>query len=499
MHRLCQKLVHVSRISSARYLTDYGGKDLNDVVIASAVRTPITGFNGNYPALPVAKLGAVAIDAALKHAAVPPESVQQVYFGNVLAAGVGQAPARQATLLAGLSKRVCCTTVSASSVTGMKTIMFAAQAVRLRLTDAAIAGGMESLSNVPYYMPRTHLHLGDFTMQDGLVSDGIPEEFKNKFPKTPGVTKEDFINYAKESYMRMRKASRAGLFDLELVPLRIMQHSRIPVMVTEDEERPLLSIMDELTNYNEHISPMMGDGASALVLTTNERAMEWNIKPLARIIAYNESKTDDSDVLTAPTLAIKRLLHHTNYTVNDVSLWELDDSISAVPLAVIKELELNPEKVNAHGGAVSLGNPIAMSGARLVTHLAHALDPGQIGCAAVTNESGNASALLIEKISYNEEGVKNKIPHLTLYTKDNCALCDELLNELEIYFDGQYTIEKVDITKKENVRFLRLYRNDIPVLFFNGQFLCMHKLNVNLLGRKMEELRMKNTDGTNIQ
>lgn len=467
------------------------------MVIASAVRTPITGFNGNYPALPVAKLGAVAIDAALKHAGVPPESVQQVYFGNVLAAGVGQAPARQATLLAGLSKRVCCTTVSASSVTGMKTIMFAAQAVKLRLADAAIAGGMESLSNVPYYMPRTYLHLGDFTMQDGLVSDGLPEHIKNKFPKTPGVTREDFINYAKESYMRMRKASRAGLFDLELVPLRIMKNSRIPVMVTEDEERPLPNIMDELTNYNERISPMMGDGASALVLTTNERALQWNIRPLARIIAYNESKTDESDVLTAPTLAIKRLLHHTNYTINDVSLWELDDSISAVPLTVTKELELNPEKVNAHGGAVSFGNPIAMSGARLVTHLAHALNAGQIGCAAITNETGNASALLIEKISYNDEEVTNKIPHLTLYTRDNCALCDELLNELEVYFDGQYTIEKVDITQRENVRFLRLYRNDIPVLFFNGQFLCMHKLNVNLLGRKMEELRMKNTNGTN--
>lgn len=368
------------------------------MVIASAVRTPITGFNGNYTALPVAKLGAVAIDAALKHAGVPPESVQQVYFGNVLAAGVGQAPARQATLLAGLSKRVCCTTVSASSVTGMKTIMFAAQAVKLRLADAAIAGGMESLSNVPYYMPRTYLHHGDLTMQDGLVSDGLPEHIKNKFPKTPGVTREDFINYAKESYMRMRKASRAGLFDLELVPLRIMKNSRIPVMVTEDEERPLPSIMDELTNYNERISPIMGDGASALVLTTNERALQWNIKPLARIIAYNESKTDESDVLTAPTLAIKRLLHYTNYTINDVSLWELDDSISAVPLTVTKELELNPEKVNAHGGAVSFGNPIAMSGARLVTHLAHALNAGQIGCAAITNETGNASALLIEKM-----------------------------------------------------------------------------------------------------
>uniref|UniRef100_A0A0A1XP43 Acetyl-CoA acetyltransferase B, mitochondrial n=1 Tax=Zeugodacus cucurbitae TaxID=28588 RepID=A0A0A1XP43_ZEUCU len=490
MHRLCQKLVKRIRIPSVNYLSDYGRNDLNDVVIASAVRTPITGFNGQYPALPVTKLGAVAIDAALKHSAVPPESVQQVYFGNVLAAGVGQAPARQATLLAGLSKHVCCTTVSASSVTGMKTIMFAAQAVRLKLADAAIAGGMESLSNVPYYMPRTYLHAGDFAMQDGLVSDGIPEEFKNKFPNTPGITKEDFLNYAKESNMRMRKASRAGFFDLELVPLRIMQHSRIPTIVTEDEERPLQS-MEELID-NEHMSPMMGDGASALVLTTNERAIQWNIKPLARIIAYNESKTNGSDVLTAPTLAIKRLLQHTNYTTKDVSLWELDDSISAVPLAVIKELDLNPEQVNVHGGAVSFGNPIAMSGARLVTHLAHALEPGQIGCAAITNETGNASALLIEKISYSE-GITNSIPHLTLYTKDNCALCDELLSELEIYFDGQYTIEKVDITQKENVRFLRLYRYDIPVLFFNGQFLCMHKLNVNLLGRKMEELRMKNT------
>ncbi|XP_012158264.1 acetyl-CoA acetyltransferase, mitochondrial [Ceratitis capitata] len=490
MHKLNNIFVNTICCNFTKQLSDLARYDLSDVVIASAVRTPITGFSGHHPALPVTKLGAVAIDAALKQSAVPPEAVQQVYFGNVLAAGVGQAPARQATLLAGLSKRVCCTTVSASSVTGIKTIMFAAQAVKLRLADAAIAGGMECLSNVPYYMPRTIVKSGNISMQDGLVVDGVTDiPIKNNF----GITKEECINYTKESYSRMRKAARDGYFDLELVPLRIMLASRTPITVSEDEQRPLPSALNELENVDQYKGLVLGDGAAALVLTTCEMAMRWNLKPLARIIAFNESKTNQQDFLKALNIVVKRLLQHTHYNTEDISLWELHDSNSAVPLAIIKELELNPLKVNAHGGSKCLGNPIAMSGARLVTHLTHALQPGQIGCAAIANETGNASAILLEKIAYDEEQASNKLPHLTLYTKDDCTLCDELLNELEIYFNGQYTLEKVDITKKENLRFLRLYRLDIPVLFLNGQFLCMHRLNVNLLGRKMEELREKNS------
>ncbi|XP_017488912.1 PREDICTED: acetyl-CoA acetyltransferase, mitochondrial [Rhagoletis zephyria] len=488
MHTFQRNFMKESRSVVKRCLYDIHCKDLNDVVIASAVRTPITGFTGLHPSLSAPQLGAIAIDAALKHSAVPPEAVQQVYFGNVMTAGTGQAPARQATLLAGLSKRVWCTTVSASSVTGIKSIMFAAQAVKLRLTDAAIAGGMECLSNVPYYMPRTYLYSGDVIMQDGLVADGVTEKPKKGLLKSFGITKEECINYTKESYVRMRRAYRAGLFDLELVPLRIMQTSRLPIIVTEDDMRTLPDTLADQENNERHV---VGDGAAALVLTTNEMARRWNLKPLARILGYNESKTNDSDFLVAPAIAVKRMLENINCTKDDISLWELDDSFAAVPLAVMKELELNPEKVNAHGGTMCLGHPIAMSGARLVTHLSHALQPGQIGCAAITNGSGNAAALLLQKISYNCENAEHKLPVLTLYTKDDCTLCEELVKELEIYFDGQFTLEKIDITQKENLRFLRLYRNDIPVLFLNGQFLCMHKLNVNLLGRKMEELRMK--------
>ncbi|XP_067621254.1 acetyl-CoA acetyltransferase, mitochondrial [Eurosta solidaginis] len=487
MHTIRRKLLKKVNQIVLRCLHDSWRKNVNDVVIVSAVRTPITGFVGDHPPLSAIHLGAVAIDAALKQSAVPLEAVQQVYFGNVLATGAGQAPARQATLMAGLSKHVCCTTVSASSVTGIKTIMFAAQAIKLGLTDAAIAGGMESLSQ----MSRSRLESGDVTLADSLVADGTAENPAKSFLRKLGITKDKRINYTKESYMRLRKAYRAGLFDLELVPLRIMQTSRMPIVVTEDEQRPM---PNTLAAEEKETMLWLGDGAAALVLTSNEMARKWNLKPLARIIAYNESKTNDADFVMAPALAIKRLLHHINYKKDDVALWELDDSFSVVPLAVIKDLELNPNKVNVHGSAMCLGHPIAMSGARLVTHLTHALQPGEIGCAAITSYTGNAAALLVQKISYNIENERNKLPQLTLYTKNECSLCDELVKELEIYFDGQYTLQKIDITEKENIRFLRLYKYDIPVLFLNGQFLCMHKLNVNLLGRKLEELRLKSTN-----
>ncbi|XP_054742564.1 acetyl-CoA acetyltransferase, mitochondrial [Anastrepha obliqua] len=486
MHRFRRKLVKKLHSIVTRCLTDIRRNDPNAVMIASAVRTPITGFTGQHLPFPATQLGAVAIDAALKQSAVPPNAVQQVYFGNVLTAGTGQAPARQATLLAGLSKHVCCTTVSASSVTGMKSIMFASQAVKLGLADAAIAGGMECLSNVPYYMPRTCLHSGDVIMQDGLVADGMIQNPDKSQNMALDITKDECIKYIKESYGRMRRAYSVGLFDSELVPLRAMQASRLPIIVTEDDLRPL---PDTLAEQENNYGSICGDGAAALVLTTNEMARRWNLKPLARIIGYNESKTNE--ILMAPALAIKRLLEQVSCTKDDISLWEIDDCVSAVTLAAMKELELNPEKVNAHGGAMCMGNPIAMSGARLVTHLSHALQPGQIGCAAITDGNGSAAALLLQKISYNTEHANNKLPVLTLYTKDDCTLCDELVTELEMHFDGQYELEKVNITQKDNLRFLRLYRHDIPVLFLNGQFLCMHKLNVKLLGRKMEKLGMK--------
>uniref|UniRef100_A0A182U9K0 Uncharacterized protein n=1 Tax=Anopheles melas TaxID=34690 RepID=A0A182U9K0_9DIPT len=473
----------------------------HDVVIVAATRTPIGSFQSSLSSLSATQLGAVAVESAVKQAGIGKEDVQEVYIGNVCAAGLGQAPARQAVIFAGLPKSTICTTVNKVCSSGMKSVMLGAQTLMLGQQDVIVAGGMESMSNVPYYLKRGSTPYGGVSLIDGIVFDGLTDVY-NKFhmgncaentAKQMGITRKDQDEFAVRSYQRSAAAWAAKAFEAEITPVRIAgKRGKPDVVVSEDEEYRRVNFdkfgqlatvfQRENGTVTAGNASTLNDGASAVVLMTAEAAERFKCKPLARIVGFADAETDPIDFPIAPALAVPKLLQQTGVRKEDVAMWEINEAFSLVVVANQRKLDVDPEKVNVHGGAVSLGHPIGMSGARLVTHLTHALKPGQVGCASICNGGGGASSILIEKLRTAGK------PLLTLYTHDHCTLCDELVEQLEAQFAGRYALEKVDITRKENVRFLRLYRYDIPVLFLNGQFLCMHRLNADLLQKRLVEL-----------
>ncbi|MGJ3235533.1 acetyl-CoA C-acyltransferase [Marivirga sp.] len=392
---------------------------MQEVYIVSAVRTPIGSFGGSLASLSAVQLGSAAIKGALSKANVDAKEVNEVFMGNVVSANLGQAPARQAAIGAGIGFNVPCTTVNKVCSSGMKSVMFGAQSIMLGHADTIVAGGMESMSNIPYYIPKARYgyKYGNGELVDGLLNDGLWEVY-NKFPmgncadntaKEMKITREQQDEYAINSYKRVAKATEDGSFKEEIVPVEVPQRKGDPLVITEDEEfknvrfekipslRPVFAKDGTVTAAN---ASTINDGASALVLMSKEKADALGIKPIAKIRGFGDAAQDPLWFTTAPSLAIPIAMKRAGVSKEEVDFYEINEAFSAVAIANNMELGLDPEKVNVYGGAVALGHPLGASGARIMTTLHSVLSQknGKIGVAGICNGGGGASAIVIEKM-----------------------------------------------------------------------------------------------------
>jgi len=390
---------------------------MNKVVIVSAVRTPIGSFMGSLSTIPATKLGAIAIKGALDRIALDPKLVEEVIMGNVVQANNGQAPARQASLYAGIPANVPCTTVNKVCASGMKAVMQAAQAIALGDIEVAVAGGMENMSLIPHYVyMRNGVKFGPMTMVDGMQRDGLVDAYdqnamgvcadacavKHKF------SREDQDNFAIQSYSRSARAWADGKFKNEVVPVEVPQRRGASILVQEDEEfknvtldkipnlRPAFSEGGTVTAAN---ASTINDGAAALVLMSAQKAKELNLKPLATIKSYADAAQEPEWFTTAPAKALPLALKKAVLAIDQVDYFEFNEAFAVVGLANIKLLGLNDTNVNVHGGAVSLGHPLGCSGARILVTLLNVLEQNdaKIGAAAICNGGGGASAMVLER------------------------------------------------------------------------------------------------------
>ena len=391
---------------------------VKEVVIVAAVRTPIGSFGGALASLSATELGAIALKGALDKAGVAPELVEQVIMGNVISANLGQAPARQAAKKAGLPDTVECTTVNKVCASGSKAIMFAAQAIMLGQADVILAGGMESMSNVPYYLDKARFgaKYGHGQMIDGLVRDGLWDPYHdfamgNAADATAehyGITREEQDAFARQSYERSAAAAQAGKKKEEIVPVTITVRGKDTV-VSDDEEytkvqfekfaglKPAFTKTGTVTAAN---ASTLNDGAAAVLLMSREKADELGIKPLARIRGFADAEQAPEWFTTTPSLAIPKALKNAGLSAEDVDFYEINEAFSVVSLANNKLLNLEGTKVNVYGGAVSLGHPLGASGARIVTTLLSVLNQegGKIGVTGICNGGGGASSIVLEKL-----------------------------------------------------------------------------------------------------
>jgi acetyl-CoA C-acetyltransferase len=389
-----------------------------EVYIISAARTPMGAFLGGLSTIPATQLGSVAIKGALEKGNVKAELIDEVFMGNVLQAGVGQAPARQAALGAGLGNNVPCTTVNKVCASGMKAIMFGAQSILAGDNQIVIAGGMESMSQVPHYLDgRNGVKFGNIGMLDGITKDGLLDVY-SKVPmgncaelcaKEYGFSREAQDEFAIASYTKSAEAWKAGKFSDEVVPVAVPQRKGDPIMVSEDEEyknvfldkipslRPAFDKEGTITAAN---ASTLNDGASAVILASKEAVEKYGLKPIAKIVSYADAAHAPEWFTTAPSLAIPKALDKAGLTTADVDFWELNEAFAVVGMANTKILGLDPSKVDVNGGAVSLGHPLGNSGSRVVVTLINVLkqNGGKIGGAAICNGGGGASAIIIENI-----------------------------------------------------------------------------------------------------
>ncbi|HSF53968.1 MAG TPA: acetyl-CoA C-acyltransferase [Algoriphagus sp.] len=392
---------------------------IKEVYIVSAVRTPIGSFGGKLSSLTAIELGSIAIKGALAKSGVSPEAVNEVFMGNVISANLGQAPARQASIGAGIGYNVPCTTVNKVCASGMKAVMLAAQSIMLGINDVVVAGGMESMSNVPYYVPKARFgyKYGNSELVDGLVRDGLFEVYY-KFPmgncaentaKEMNITREEQDAYAIQSYKRSAEAWEKGMFKDEIVPVEMLGRKGETILIDEDEEfrnvmfdkiPSLKPVFDKNGTVTAANASTMNDGASALVLVSKEKAAELRLKPLAKIRGFADAATDPLWFTTAPALAIPKALKHAGVSADEVSFYEINEAFAAVAIANQRELKLDNNKINVFGGAVSLGHPLGASGARIITTLNSVLHQksGNIGVAGICNGGGGASAIVIERM-----------------------------------------------------------------------------------------------------
>ena len=388
------------------------------VYIVSAVRTPMGSFQGALSSVSAPQLGAAAIKGALEAANVQPDSIDEVFMGNVLQAGVGQAPARQAAMAAGLGQDVPCTTVNKVCASGMKSIALGSQAILCGDADLVVAGGMENMSQVPHYLSgRNGVKFGNIKVQDGMLLDGLTDVYNATHmgncaelcAKEKGISREDQDAFAIESYNRATGAWDAGKFANEVVPVSVPQRRGDDVVVDCDEEhrnvklekipalRPAFDREGTVTAAN---ASTLNDGASAVILASEEAVKKHGLNPLARILATADAAQAPEWFTTAPSLALPKALDKAGLTNAEIDLWELNEAFSVVGIANNQALGLNPESVNVHGGAVALGHPLGSSGSRIVVTLIHALRDRNLskGAAGICNGGGGASAVVLELV-----------------------------------------------------------------------------------------------------
>ena len=391
---------------------------MKEVVIVSVARTPIGSFLGSLSSIPAPKLGAVAIKGALEKIGLDPSQVQEVFMGNVVSAGLGQAPARQAAMFAGIPDTVPCTTINKVCSSGMKSIMLGAQTIALGDADIVVAGGMENMSLIPhYYHARKATKFGPAKMEDGMQKDGLVDVYDqvamgvcaDECAREYNFSRADQDAFAIESYTRSAKAWEAGNFADEVVPVEIPQRRGEPIIFSEDEEyknvkmekipalRPAFTKEGTITAAN---ASTINDGGAALVLMSKEKAEALGIQPLAKIVSYADAAQEPKWFTTAPAKALPKALAKANLSIDDIDYFELNEAFSVVGLANCKILNLSSEVVNVNGGAVSLGHPLGVSGARIVMALTSILQQknAKFGAAAICNGGGGASAMIIERI-----------------------------------------------------------------------------------------------------
>jgi len=392
---------------------------MKQAYIARAVRTPIGSFGGALSSLSATQLGAIAIKGALEKAGIPAADVQEVFMGNVCSANLGQAPAKQAALGAGIPNTVPCTTVNKVCSSGMKSIMFAAQAIMLGQADVIVAGGMESMSNIPYYLPKARwgYKFGNAEFVDGLSKDGLTDAYDHKAMGVSAdntatkynVSREAQDEFAIESYKRAAAATEAGRFTDEIIPVPVPQRKGDPVMVSEDEEykrvkfekipalRPAFSKDGTVTAAN---ASTINDGASALVIVSEDAIAKYGLKPVARIVSFADAAHEPEWFTTAPTKAAPKALQLAGLSASDIDFYEVNEAFAVVPMVFEKELGIDHAKVNTNGGGCSLGHPLGASGARIVTTLQNILaqNDAKYGLATLCNGGGGASAIIIERV-----------------------------------------------------------------------------------------------------
>ncbi|PQA91928.1 acetyl-CoA acetyltransferase [Chryseobacterium shigense] len=392
---------------------------MKEVFIVSAVRTPIGSFMGSLSTVPATKLGSAAVKGALEKINLDPKNVQEIYMGNVLQAGEGQAPARQVALGAGLSIETPSTTVNKVCASGMKAVTMAAQAIKAGDADVIVAGGMENMSLVPhYYNARVATKLGDIKMLDGMVLDGLTDVYgkvhmgvcAEKCAVDYSISREDQDNFAIESYKRSAKAWSEGKFTEEVVPVEIPQRKGDPIVFSEDEEYkavnfdrlPTLPTVFKKENgtVTAANASTLNDGASALILVSKEKMEELGLKPLAKIVSYADAAQEPENFTTAPAKALPIALKKAGLEISDIDFFEFNEAFSVVGLANNKILGLDASKVNVNGGAVAIGHPLGSSGSRIIVTLINVLkqNNAKYGAAAICNGGGGASAIVIENM-----------------------------------------------------------------------------------------------------
>ena len=389
-----------------------------EVYIVSAVRTPIGGFLGSLSSVSATDLGATAIKGAVDRAGISVENIDEVFMGNVLQAGVGQAPARQAALKAGLTNAVPSTTINKVCASGMKSVMLGVQSILAGDNHIVIAGGMESMSQTPHYIDgRNGMKFGNITMLDGITKDGLLDVY-SKVPmgncaelcaKEYNITREDQDNFAIDSYKKSAEAWKNGNFTAEVVPVAVPQRKGDPILVSEDEEyknvfmdkipslRPAFDKEGTITAAN---ASKLNDGASALILVSKDAVEKYKLNPIAKIVAYSDAAHAPEWFTTAPAKAVDKVLEKAGLKKEDISFWEFNEAFSVVGIANVKILGLDSEKVNVNGGAVALGHPLGNSGSRILVTLINVLKQrnAKFGGAAICNGGGGASAMIIENI-----------------------------------------------------------------------------------------------------
>ena len=393
---------------------------MSEVYIISAVRTPMGSFGGALSSLTAVALGSNAITGAISEASVSPESIDEVFMGNVCQANLGQAPARQSALGAGIPQSVPCTTINKVCSSGMKSVMFAAQAIQLGQADIIVAGGMESMSNIPYYVPRLRwgAKYGHQEIVDGLQKDGLTDAYDHVAMGNCGdmtaekydISREEQDEYAINSYKRAAVATEQGYFKNEITPVTIPQRRGEPIVVSEDEEyknvkfekipmlRPAFNKDGTVTAAN---ASTLNDGASALIVASKHAVDKYGLKPIAKILSYADAAHEPMWFTTAPTKAAPKALKRAGLEYTDVDFYEVNEAFAVVPMAFARETNVQYDQMNVHGGAVSLGHPLGCSGARIITTLTHVLsqNDGELGCATLCNGGGGASAVVIQRLN----------------------------------------------------------------------------------------------------